>query len=265
MYKRQQHRNENTIIELTACLKSILKDKSFIAGVCKNMKDYEIFLKLMLDYVEAEYDYPLISSYKIDEDDKILIEKLQTEGLIENLRYISPIRVEFEITNKGKHYFDERKSKILAGERDNSNPTYDLFISHANKDKLDYVEQLKASLSRLGISIFYDKDSLEWGDKWKQRILDGVAKAEFAIIVISENFFDREWTERELNELLNRQNDSGQKIILPLIHNITIEQLANKYPELADIQAISTSDYSCDVITNLFAKQLIKRIKEQRA
>ena len=85
-------------------------------------------------------------------------------------------------------------------------PEYDVFISHASKDKADLVEELYQSLNKLGVAIFYDKESLEWGDNWKDRILNGTNKAEFAIIVISENFFDREWTERELSEFLNRQN-----------------------------------------------------------
>ena len=139
--------------------------------------------------------------------------------------------------------------------------SYDVFISHANKDKVDYVDELKASLEKLKIKIFYDKDSLEWGDNWKQRILDGVKESEFAIIVISENFFDREWTEKELNELLNRQNRNGQKIILPILHNITIEKLQAKYPKIADIQALDSSKYSCDEIALKFAEQLIKRLK----
>ena len=138
---------------------------------------------------------------------------------------------------------------------------YDVFISHANKDKNDYVNELKHSLDKLRINIFYDKDTLEWGDKWKDKILEGVAKAEFAIIVISENFFDREWTEKELNEFLNRQNTNGQKIILPILHNITTAQLKEKYPDVADIQALSSADYSCDEIALKFAGQLIKRLK----
>lgn len=140
-------------------------------------------------------------------------------------------------------------------------PEYDLFISHASKDKEELVESLYRSLDKLGIKIFYDKESIEWGDKWKEAILDGVNKAEFAIIVISENFFGREWTERELNELLSRQNRNGQKIILPILKNITMEQLQQKYPSVADIQAIDSKDYSTDEITILFAKQLIKRLK----
>ena len=103
-------------------------------------------------------------------------------------------------------------------------PEFDVFISHANKDKEDLIEELYQSLNTLGVNIFYDKESLEWGDNWKDRILNGTKKAEFAIIVISENFFDREWTERELAGFLNRQNRNGQKLILPILHNITTEQ-----------------------------------------
>lgn len=145
--------------------------------------------------------------------------------------------------------------------KDKTYKEYDVFLSHANADKIDFVDELYSSLDVLGINIFYDKESLEWGDKWKKRILDGVKASEFAIIVISENFFDREWTERELSEFLNMQNQNGQKIILPILHNITINDLNNKYPEVADIQAISSKDYTCDRIALLFGEQLIKRIK----
>lgn len=140
---------------------------------------------------------------------------------------------------------------------------YDVFVSHANADKATYVDDLKKSLDKLGIRVFYDKDTLEWGDKWKNKILEGVEKAEFAIIVISENFFDREWTEMELTDFLNRQNRNGQKIILPILHNITVAQLQEKYPAVADIQALDSSKYSCDEIALKFAAQLIKRLKAQ--
>lgn len=143
-------------------------------------------------------------------------------------------------------------------------PEYDVFLSHANKDKENLVDELNASLDKLGVKIFYDKKSLEWGDIWKDRILEGTRKAEFAIIVISENFFDREWTEKELNEFLNRQNRNGQKLILPIVHNITNEDLRKKYPSVADIQAIDSKQYSCDEIALLFARQLIKRLKAQQ-
>lgn len=155
-----------------------------------------------------------------------------------------------------------RKNKPRTmGKEVNNMAQYDLFISHANSDKLAFVNELYDSLNELGITIFYDKATLDWGDNWKNKILEGVEKAEFAIIVISENFFGREWTEKELNEFLKRQNANGQKLILPVLYNISIDQLREKYPNVADIQAINSADYSCEKIAISFARQLIKRLK----
>jgi len=138
---------------------------------------------------------------------------------------------------------------------------YDVFLSHAHKDKLAYVDSLYMALRKLGVNIFYDIEELTWGDNWKQVILDGVAKSEFAIVVISKEFFGREWTERELNEFLQRQNENGQKLILPLLFELSFEELKNHYPELEFIQSIKNSEKSVDDITILLAKELIKRYK----
>ena len=140
-------------------------------------------------------------------------------------------------------------------------PQYDVFISHANRDKEDFVEELYQAINKLGINIFYDKDVIDWGDNWKNKILEGTKKSEFAIIVISKNFFDREWTEKELAEFLSRQNRNGQKLILPILHNITLTQLQEQYPSVADIQAIESKKYTCDQIAIMFARQLIKSLK----
>ena len=111
------------------------------------------------------------------------------------------------------------------------------------------------------MSIFYDSDAVKWGDNWKQKILEGIEKAEFAIIIISENFFGREWTEKELDEFLTRQNESGQKIVLPILHNITVEQMKEKHPRLSDTQAMKAIEHSIEGIAVLFAEQFIKRLK----
>lgn len=138
---------------------------------------------------------------------------------------------------------------------------YDLFISHANKDKSIFANELYETLSKLGIRIFYDKEAISWGDNWKEKILNGTAQSEFAVIVISENFFGREWTERELKEFLQQQNSSHQKTILPLLYNITRDDLLSKYPFLEEIQYISNQDHSAEEICILFAKELIKRLR----
>ena len=168
--------------------------------------------------------------------------------------------------SKDNNFIDqmnEKKETAVSGDKMNYLQQYDVFLSHANADKLEIVDELNSSLEKLGVKIFYDKKSIEWGDKWKDKILDGTKEARFAIIVISEKFFGREWTEKELEKFLNRQNKIGQKLILPIIHNITNKDLAQKYPLIADIQTIDSKEYSCDEIALMFARQLIKRLRSE--
>lgn len=193
-------------------------------------------------------------------------EKLRMYGMISSMTFWLG-GWEATLTPQGLSYFDDKEKAVAASTSAEAIPTkparkeFDVFISHANADKSDYVDELYLTLRKLGINIFYDSEVLSWGDNWKQVILNGTEKSEFAIIVISENFFGREWTERELDEFLKRQNVNGQKIVLPLLYNITFEQLKDKYPTLGEIQAIRTEGRSKEDIAILFAKELIKRYK----
>ncbi len=199
-------------------------------------------------------------------------EKLQMYGVVSSANvYITGAMI--TLSETGKRYFTDKEEAYKREEEQRTKETetlkrtsnlhkkYDVFISHANRDKSEYVDLLNMAVKRLGISVFYDTDVLAWGDNWKQVILDGTADSEFAIIVISKNFFGREWTEKELHEFLSRQNTSGQKIVLPLLHGITLEELKEHYPELGDIQCINSDDYSKEEITIFLARELIKRYR----
>ena len=214
-------------------------------------------------YVHNSYDVipePYHNSLSLE------FEKLSMYGVISS--YNMWINGSWEVTlaPQGITYFEDKKKitekRNIISEKAPTGKKFDVFISHANRDKLEYVDSLYASIRRLGVNIFYDSDVISWGDNWKQIILNGTSQSEFAIIVISKNFFGREWTERELDEFLKRQNESGQKIVLPLIHEISLDLLKEKYPTLGDIQVVDTSRYSKEEITILFAKELIKRFKQ---
>lgn len=192
-------------------------------------------------------------------------EKLSMYGVVASPHIWLDGSWEMHLTPQGLAYFENKKAVLKEESKTQRIQTarkkYDVFISHASKDKSEYVETLYMALRKLGISIFYDTDSISWGDNWKQVILDGTEQSEFAIIVISEKFFDRKWTNEELQKFLQRQNESGQKIVLPLLHKITRDQLYARYPELEEIQVIDTSSRSKEDITILFAKELIKRYR----
>lgn len=142
---------------------------------------------------------------------------------------------------------------------------YDVFVSHANANKGEFVNALEMALQRLGISIWYDANKIDWGDNWKLQIKNGLAKCRFGIVVISPEFLGREWTDKELNELLQRQDSTGQKVVLPLLYNITVEKMKEQYPQLTDFQArvVSPTDSVEDVVID-FARILIRALKSEK-
>lgn len=260
------HRKHDAYNDLVAILESISRDTDFVDSkktglsvMGEDMKDYEILLKKLIS--KANKDDWNILLYTIEASERPLFGKLEKDGYIKNVNFRGQKYVGFDLTYEGMHYFDKKSDVVSEKIESKSRKLYDVFLSHASKDKLTYVEELKQTLDILGVKVFYDKDTIEWGDDWKQKIYEGLEKSEFAIIVISEHFFGREWTEEELKRLLERQNAEGQKLILPILHNITTAQLEEKYPKVAGIQAIESKDNSYEKIALLFAGQLIKRYK----
>lgn len=160
-----------------------------------------------------------------------------------------------------KEYYGEIEEKQTKNRKDKIDNRFDVFISHANKDKIDYVEDLKNEIKNLGVNVFYDKETIDWGDNWKQVILNGIEKSSFAIIVISNNFFGREWTNKELKMFLEKQNKNEQKIILPILYNVTPEEVFKMYPELEEIQFIKAIDFDFKDIAIKFSKELIKDLR----
>lgn len=253
---------------------AIVTSQQVISGFQVMDKDSETTLQSILTAYDGNsdnrvnYDSATLPIY-LQEAAGLQFEKLQMFGMISHYnQYLSGCFI--TITETAKSYFSdkelalerfEKEKRVAQSQTFKTHKQYDVFISHANKDKAEYVDLLTMAVKRLGINVFYDTEEISWGDNWKQVILNGTESSEFALIVISSNFFGREWTERELHEFLTQQNESGQKIVLPLLYNITLDDLRFHYPELGDIQCISSDRFTKEEIVILLAKELIKRYK----
>ena len=110
---------------------------------------------------------------------------------------------------------------------------WDVFISHAAEDKEAFVRPLAQALRARGLTVWFDEFTLTVGDSLRRSIDGGLARSRFGVIVISPHFLDKEWPQRELDGLAAREV-GGTKVILPVWHNITIEQLRARSPMLAD-------------------------------
>jgi hypothetical protein len=117
---------------------------------------------------------------------------------------------------------------------------FDVFICHASEDKESFVRSLVEELITKGIAVWYDEFTLKLGDSLRKSIDKGLACSRYGIVVLSKKFFLKDWPEIELDGLAAREIN-GQKVILPIWHNITREEVLRYSPILADRLAISTS------------------------
>ncbi len=118
---------------------------------------------------------------------------------------------------------------------------FDVFISHASEDKDDFVRELAEKLRLRRIEVWYDEHSLKIGDSLRQSIDLGLSKSRFGIVVLSKDFFNKEWTNWELDGLVQRQLNSKNNLILPIWHNIDKEDILSYSPSLADKIAIKSN------------------------
>jgi hypothetical protein len=130
---------------------------------------------------------------------------------------------------------------------------WDVFISHASEDKASIVRPLAEVLRTHGLSVWLDDFELKIGDSLRRRIDAGLANSAFGIVVLSRNFFAKDWPQYELDGLITRQV-SGEQTLLPVWHEITKAEVMEHSPSLADKIARSTAQFTIDEIAKEIAE-----------
>jgi hypothetical protein len=170
--------------------------------------------------------------------------KLQKEQQQENKKQSNAIK---KMQDSYERRIDELMNQIaVPNERqrdfDDGDEDYDVFVSHAWEDKEDFVDEFVVELQKLGIKVWYDKEKISWGDSMRARIDDGLKKSKFGIAIISPNYIapEKYWTKAELDGLFQLESING-KVLLPVWHNITKQQILNYSPIIANKKAMSTA------------------------
>lgn len=129
---------------------------------------------------------------------------------------------------------------------------WDVFISHASEDKESVARPLAEALSEAGLKVWYDEFALTLGDSLRRSIDYGLAKSRYGIVILSPNFFAKEWPQRELDGLTSREISSS-KVILPIWHNLEFREVVNFSPTLADKLGVSTSKGMAFVVKQILS------------
>lgn len=117
---------------------------------------------------------------------------------------------------------------------------YDVFISHACEDKDEFVRPLAEALQAAGYKVWYDSFTLKVGDSLRRSIDSGLKNSRYGVVVFSRAFFSKNWTQYELDGLVTREME-GHKVILPIWHMVSKNQVQDYSPALADKKAINSS------------------------
>lgn len=133
---------------------------------------------------------------------------------------------------------------------------YDFFISHASEDKEDFVRSLAEKLKEQGLNIWYDEFELKVGDSLRRSIDRGLRNSRYGIVILSTSFFKKNWPQYELDGLVTREMN-GVKVILPIWHKVSKDEVMKYSPSLADKVALNSSVLSIDEIVAEL-KQLIE-------
>lgn len=144
------------------------------------------------------------------------------------------------------------------------NKKWDVFISHASEDKNSVVRQLANTLEKLKVKVWFDEFSLKVGDSLSKSIDNGLQKSKFGIVVISKSFLEKRWTDYEYRSLLSKE-DNGKKVILPVWHNISKDEVKKFSLYLSDKVALDTSKSSIEKIavqlTEIIRPDIYQEIK----
>lgn len=124
---------------------------------------------------------------------------------------------------------------------------YDVFISHASEDKESIVRPLANALVAEELVVWFDEFELRIGDSLRRKIDRGLAKSRVGLVVLSQSFISKGWTNYELDGIVTR-TVGGDQILLPIWHNISKNEVVEYSPSLADKVARSTATHTVDEI-----------------
>jgi Tfp pilus assembly protein PilF len=126
----------------------------------------------------------------------------------------------------------------------------DFFICHASEDKAQFVRGLAHALEARGAKVWYDEFELNVGDSLFQAINEGLRTCRYGVVVLSQAFFAKGWAQWELEGLVQRQT-GGERVILPIWHGVSRDDVASYSLPLASIVGVNSALGTATVVERL--------------
>lgn len=168
---------------------------------------------------------------------------------IEQLQKQSKVMGSLGFPMKPPEKVETEEQQVTAASDPHPEFEWDVFISHASEDKEAFVRKLADELGK-SLRVWYDEFTLKIGDSLRRSIDTGLSQSRYGVVVLSHNFFKKEWPQKELDGLVTLERD-GRKVILPIWLDVDAVEITRYSPLLADRVAAKASDGLRKVVDKL--------------
>jgi hypothetical protein len=135
---------------------------------------------------------------------------------------------------------------------------HEVFVSHEINVRAAIADELRTRLVEAGLDVWYSGDQLMTGEGLQGAIKEAIEQSRFGVIIFTNTFITRHWPLNELAWLLAKET-GNTTVILPVLHKMTIEELAAFSPPIASkfcIHANRGMDY--------VIKKIVEQINRER-
>lgn len=216
--------------QIESCQKELSRILSDKASINQKLADKR---KRRVDAVGKLQKEEVTQAKKVEKQQKNIYAAYERQ--IEELT--KQIQMSENIVKNEKNIFDS-----------DSEEDYDVFVSHATEDKESFSDEFVSILQqKFNLNVWYDAVSIKWGDSIRTEIDKGLKKSKFGVVILSRSYISKYWTNYELEGLFQRESNGG-KLILPIWHNITKQEVQQFSPSLAGKMAMNTAIMTPDEI-----------------
>lgn len=115
---------------------------------------------------------------------------------------------------------------------------WDVFLSYAKQDG-PFAHELSVALKERGLEVWFDQSSLVPGAAVQESIEQAMSESSAIVAILSPAALDSPWTSFELRRLLERER-TGDKLIIPVWHQISARRASRAFGALAELEGVST-------------------------
>jgi hypothetical protein len=117
------------------------------------------------------------------------------------------------------------------------------FISHDSRDKALIAAPLALRLSQMMTPVWYDEYSLKVGDSLRESIEQGLKECQRCVLILTPNFLKNGgWSKREYDTIFTREIVEKKKLVLPIWHDVSVADVFEYSPILADKVAVNWTE-----------------------